>query len=270
MYLARVYRIMIGCPGDILEEVQIAKDVIIRWTSIHVERDKIVLLPISWDTNSYPEHGAHPQKILNKQLGGKSDMLIGIFGAKIGSPTDTALSGTIEEIEEHIKAGKPVMVFFRQLNDFSHTSSEELAKLESFKSNIKGSVLYREYKDVASFEACFSDTLELFLSDTWLKDKTDDSLMQETAEFSDEEVAILKKWVASKNNTAIVSGMLNGKLYIVGDKTYSVESGREEANWSDFFDRLQEAGFIRFVKWNSQGAPVYELQKRAYDQFDNE
>lgn len=270
MFLARVYRIMIGCPGDILEEVQIAKDVIIRWTSIHAERDEVVLLPISWGANSYPEHGAHPQKILNKQLASKSDMLISIFGSKIGSPTDTSLSGTIEEIEEHIKDGKPVMVFFRQMNNLSNTTIEEISKLESFKSKIKGAGLYREYKDVSSFEATFSDTLELFLSDKWLKETTDVSLSQKNVLLNDEEVLIMKEWVASNNNTAFVLEMKSGKVFVVGGKPYPVKPGREEAKWNDFFDRLQEAGFIKFVKWNNQGSPVYELQKRAYDQFDNE
>ena len=80
MFLAKVYTIMIGCPGDIQEEIRIAQRVINHWTGIHAEQTGIVLLPINWDTHSYPEQGAHPQKILNRQLAEKSDMLIAIFG----------------------------------------------------------------------------------------------------------------------------------------------------------------------------------------------
>ena len=160
---------MIGCPGDILEEVQIAKNVIIQWTNQNAQQGR-VLIPINWETNSYPEQGAHPQKILNKQIVEKSDMLVGIFGARIGSPTDTAKSGTIEEIDEHINDGKPVMLFFRRLNDTSLTTSEELAKLEAFKTGIKDRCLYREYNAENDFEKVFSSSLELFLMEHWLEE----------------------------------------------------------------------------------------------------
>lgn len=165
MFTARVYRIMIGCPGDVRDEVEIAKSVINRWTIVHAEQSGAVLLPINWETNAYPKQGAHPQKILNKQLTDKSDMLIGIFGSRIGSPTDTSKSGTIEEIEEHIRNNKPVMLFFRRLNDISRTSAEELAQLEDFKNNIKNRGLYKEYDSEIDFERVFSNALELFLDD---------------------------------------------------------------------------------------------------------
>lgn len=190
MFTADTYRIMIGCPGDIREEVHIAKEVINRWTNLHAEQNKVVLLPINWGTNSYPAQGAHPQKLLNKQIADKSDLLVGIFGARIGSPTDTSQSGTIEEIEEHIRKGKPVMLFFRKYND---ATSDELIKLESFKNSIRDQCLYREYNQVQDFESCFTDALELFLADRWLKKndtKTNDtSDSQNTIQFSDEYVS---------------------------------------------------------------------------------
>ena len=76
MFAANKYKIMIGCPGDIKEEIDIAMRVINRWTFLHAEQSGTVLLPIHWTTNSYPEHGAHPQALLNGQLASKSDLLI--------------------------------------------------------------------------------------------------------------------------------------------------------------------------------------------------
>lgn len=258
---------MIGCPGDILDEVKTAKSVIGRWTNVHAEQNGTVLLPINWDTNSFPNLGSHPQKILNNQLVVKSDMLIGIFGAKIGSPTNTCQSGTIEEIEEHIKAGKPVMLFFRQKNDMSQASSDEFAKLESFKSSIKDRCLYKEYKEEATFEKVFTDALELFLADNWLNENQTVTSPKKTVQFSDSEVSIIHDWVTSNDNTAYVLDFIGGKSYVLGNIQYSVESGREEAEWSDFFDRMETAGFIKITRFNKHGDPIYELQKRAYDQF---
>lgn len=276
MFKSNVYRVMIGCPGDIQEEVQIAKEVISRWTNLHAEQNNTVLLPVNWVTNSYPEHGAHPQKILNKQITKKSDLFVGIFGARIGSPTDTSISGTVEEIEEHIANGKPVMLFFRKFNDTTSVSSEELAQLDAFKKSIKNRCLYREYNQIQDFEQCFTNALELFLADNWLKQtaeqatSAESTTQQKTIQFSEEEIDRVRKWVESGNNTAFVVSVKDGPYYILGNDQYSVPRGREEAKWKDFIERLQKVGFISFVRFNKQGSPVYELQMSAYDYFDNQ
>lgn len=267
MFTANTYRIMIGCPGDVHEEARIAQKAIIHWTNIHAESRGIVLLPIHWSSNSYPENGAHPQTILNSQLATKSDMLVGIFGSKVGTPTDKSHSGTIEEIEDHIKAGKPVMLFFRRQNDITSVSSSEIAKLQDFKNSIKDRCLYKEYDNAQSFEGVFSNSLELFLTDHWPKAPSTSSQQKETIHFSDEEGEILKQWVSSNNNTAFILNVLGGKIYVLGNRQCSVESGREEAQWNDFFDRMEKARLIKYCGRNRQGSPVYELQKRAYDLF---
>lgn len=271
MFQANVYRIMIGCPGDISDEIRIAKEVILRWTNLHSEQNGMVLIPINWETNSYPAQGAHPQKIINKQIVNKSDMLIGIFGARIGSPTDTNKSGTIEEIEEHIKDGKPVMLFFRKINDISRISSEDIAAVEVFKRSIKDQGLFREYNDVDSFEKTFTDALVLFLEDNWLKESLKTGATnQNDIQFSVEEIDVLRKWVASGNNIAFTSSSKDGKYYFFGDLQFQAHSGREEALWNSFIEKIQKEGFIKYVRANRMGAPVYALQMKAYEYFDNE
>jgi len=59
--------------------------------------------------------GDRPQAILNKQLGEISNILIGIFWTRLGTHTGQAESGTVEEIEEFMKAGKPVLLYFSNL-----------------------------------------------------------------------------------------------------------------------------------------------------------
>ena len=53
------------------------------------------------------------------------------------------------------------MLFFRRQNDTSIPASE-IEKLQSFKSNVKDQCLYREYDTPSTFEATFTDALELF------------------------------------------------------------------------------------------------------------
>ena len=167
-FIARVYRIMIGAPSDIKEEVQIAKDVINEWNYVHTELHHKVLLPLHWSISAYPNSGKHPQKIINEQVVDKSDLLICIFGSKLGTPTDTDISGSVEEINEHFKAGKDVMIFFRKnLEIESLDDMQQVEKLLKFKESIKGNALFEEYEK-NSFKSILSQKLQLFLNNTWL------------------------------------------------------------------------------------------------------
>lgn len=167
-FIARVYRIMIGAPSDIKEEVQIAKDVINEWNYVHTELHHKVLLPLHWSISAYPNSGKHPQKIINEQVVDKSDLLICIFGSKLGTPTDIDISGSVEEINEHLKAGKDVMIFFRKnLEIESLDDMQQVEKLLKFKESIKGNALFEEYEK-NSFKSILSQKLQLFLNNTWL------------------------------------------------------------------------------------------------------
>lgn len=46
------------------------------------------------------------------QLVDKCDMAVGVFWTRLGTPTDLAASGTVEEIERLGQADKIVMLYF--------------------------------------------------------------------------------------------------------------------------------------------------------------
>lgn len=264
MFTANVYRIMIGCPSDIHEEVKSAINVIFHWTNLHAESRGIVLLPIHWATNAYPELGSHPQTILNEQLASKSDMLICIFGARVGTPTGKSQSGTIEEIEEHIKAGKPVMLFFRRQNDIS-ISASEIEALQVFKSKVKDRCLYCEYDNPSAFESVFTNALELFLANNWLSEPKPNKAKLDKIELKDKEIMLLKSWIESNDPDAHSTRYKGGTVFFLGGLSYDVTDGHELVEWMDFFNKLENAGFIVQYKYNRQGNPVYQLRAPAYD-----
>ena len=109
-YDAKVFKIMIASPSDVLEERKIIRQVIYEWNDINSESRKLVLLPTGWETNSSPEMGGKPQEIINKQILEKCDVLVGVFWTRIGTETDEFISGTVEEIEKHIHHGKLAML----------------------------------------------------------------------------------------------------------------------------------------------------------------
>ena len=244
-------------------------NVINHWTTLHAEQYNTVLLPIHWTTSSYPEHGSHPQTLLNGQLVSKSDMLVGIFGARVGTATNKSQSGTIEEIEEHIKDGKPVMLFFRRQNDTANIPASEIERLQAFKSSIKNSDLYREYDTQSAFEAIFSDALELFLANNWLSEPKPKDVYRGSIELSDEEIEVLKSWVASNEPDAHSANYMGGTVFVLGSMSYDITEGRELVQWREFFIKLEHAGFIEQYRKDRQGNPVYQLRTPAFDYIDN-
>ena len=170
MYLAKVYKIMIGAPSDIQEEIQMVKNVILKWNSINSEYRRRVLLPLHWSDNAYPGMGIHPQKSINSMVVEKSDLLICIFCSRLGTPTDTHKSGSIEEIDEHIKAGKDVMVFFKKNAPIPRSTNdlEQMKLLMEYKETVRDKLLWWEYDDEDGFESIFKDKLELYINDNWI------------------------------------------------------------------------------------------------------
>lgn len=272
MYQANVYRIMIGSPSDIKEEISIAREVLNNWNNLNSEKNRMVLLPIHWSISSYPAMGKHPQKLLNEQLVEKSDLMICIFGTRLGSPTDTEISGTVEEIKEHRKAGKDVMVFFRNtIDDISSVDLQQLQKIKDFKESIKSDVLWCEFSDKEDFERKMSEKLQLYINDNWSDGATDDTTLSLTQkiEFSDDEIDIIKRWTQSRNANSYLEGVIGGVYYVFGDFRYYAKYGKEEVEFDDFIERLNIAGFIDLERYDKFGKPVYKLKKTAYDYVDS-
>lgn len=268
MFTGRVYRIMIGCPSDVKKEVDIAKEVIINWTDIHAEANGMVLLPLHWSSNSYPVLGQHSQKELDKQLVNKSDMLVCIFAAKVGTPTDTAESGSIEEIEEHVKAGKPVMLFFRKQVDITNLNPVEVTKLNDFKRRMQDKGVYNEFENEEDFRDRLSKKLQLFVNDNWLKQTVDENLEQEDKEvFGETELEIFSKWANegydqqymalwTRNGLEVHFGYNNG---------YTFQRGEALAAFEDYMKRLINAGYIEIDHYDVKNKQnIYKITMRGY------
>src|SRR5690242_11591042 len=114
-FAARVFRILIASPSDVAEEREIAVRAIQEWNDMNSAERQLVLLPLRWETHSAPEYGRRPQETINRQVVDHSDLLVGIFWTRVGSPTGIAEGGTLEEIERVALQGKPVMIYFSQV-----------------------------------------------------------------------------------------------------------------------------------------------------------
>jgi hypothetical protein len=166
-YLAQVYNVMIASPSDVEAERNIVREVIHEWNVIHSEHRHVVLLPVSWESHSSPEMGASPQEIINSQVLDRCDLLVGIFWTRIGTTTGEYASGTAEEIERHVSADKPAMLYFS--NKPAHPDTidmEQYSKLKEFKSSCQSRGLYEVYDNLSDFNKKFFRQLQLKLNES--------------------------------------------------------------------------------------------------------
>jgi hypothetical protein len=151
---------MIASPSDVTEKRKICVQEMASWNSRNSEFQKICFISTGHDINAAPDSGKHPQEILNKKILKSADILICIFGNRVGSPTEKHTSGTIEEYREHTKTGKRTLVYFSGEPAPRKIDPDEIKKMNDFKESIKNECLYYEYSDENDFKKKLSEHLD--------------------------------------------------------------------------------------------------------------
>ena len=161
-YDSRTYRVLIASPSDVDEERELAVRVIQEWNDLYSYTRKAVLLPLRWETHTAPEYGTRPQEVVNRAIVDNCDLLIGIFWTRVGTPTGSTASGTIEEIERVAKAGKPIMLYFSKVGtDPDKIDLSQLRLLQDFKQQTYPNALTESFKSQIEFRDKFAKQLEL-------------------------------------------------------------------------------------------------------------
>lgn len=112
--------------------------------------DNIELHPILWENDMPITSGIKPQTLINNEYLSKSDLLIGLFGSRFGTPGEKYDSGTVEEIELFINSGKPVILYFitdkdkRKPTELTEDELNDLIKINQFKNKYKEMGIYKE------------------------------------------------------------------------------------------------------------------------------
>ncbi len=99
--------------------------------------------------------------------------------------------------------------------------------------------------------------------------KTNDGENPMQDSLSDFDNEYLKKWADSDDGECWIIETMDGSLIQIGEEEFCVNSGRERAEWDNFFERLMKLGFAAIVRLNSDGSPIYELKKPAYDYVES-
>ncbi|WP_028868856.1 DUF4062 domain-containing protein [Psychromonas arctica] len=273
-YQAKVFNVMIASPGDVGSERAIIRDVIYEWNAVHSQSRNIVLLPIGWETHSSPEMGNTAQEIINNQVLDKCDLLVGVFWTRIGTPTTEYASGTVEEIEKHIEANKPTMLYFSsQPVALDMVELEQYSQLKKFKDSCQSRGLYEGFDSLSSFKEKFYRHLQLKINDHEYF-KSDDVVTQsEIVEsktniphLTNEGKILLKEVSQDRNGTIMHLRHLGGTNIQSNGKNF-IESNerRDVALWESAIDELTQNDFIAEIGHKGE---IFEITNLGYQIAD--
>ena len=161
---ALVRRVLIASPGDTEDLVRTAYEAIHTWNDARYLPQEM-LEPVHWKTSVHLAfNAAGPQGEIDAQLVNTTDILVGIFRDRLGTPTAHAESGTVDEIKQHVESGRPAMVYFSNEPLDRNHSTQKLAKLKEFKSWCQRHGVVGNFADVSSFAKQLSHHLTLLVT----------------------------------------------------------------------------------------------------------
>ena len=271
-YAATVFKVMIASPGDVQEERDIFRNVIHKWNAVHSFKEKLVLLPVGWETHTTPEMGEHPQEIINKQMVRACDMLVCVFGPRIGSRTEKAPSGTVEEFNEFMVSGKPIMPYFSNQSppNLGSIDVEQLKAVRAFKESIKLKGLYHEYNDCEQFRAMLVDHLaQKVISDLLPLCPEQEALEEQLSEniSLSEDAKILLKVTADFQKGEILRLHTSGGTTVqAGNHVFCDGSNhRAAARWESALKELNDVDCINDRKGKGK---VFRVTNQGYQVSD--
>lgn len=151
-----LYKLLISCPGDITDEIELINDSVTKFNEFYSDELGITIQTKHWSKSSYAQSGGKPQTLLNEQFIKDCDAAVAVFWTRFGSPTDKYGSGTEEEIDLMIKAGKQVFMYFSDKPiSPSQNDYEGFQKIRDFRDKYKDKGIYSTYTTNEEFQNMF-------------------------------------------------------------------------------------------------------------------
>ena len=283
-YQATVLQIMIASPTDVQSERQLAEQIVLEWNYIHSLERKLILMPAMWETRSSPLMGDRAQVIINKQVLQKCDLLVGIFWTRIGTPTGQSVSGSVEEIQEHIGQKKPAMLYFSSAPaHLESVDSDQYQKLKQFKEECQRKGLIETYNSLPDFREKFTRQLALLMNENeyvrklspapiGIKEQSNISVstaspnLTSRYRLSKEAIELLLEGAQDSNGYIIIHRHASGLFVQAHTKTFGEDDNhRSQALWESAVFELANNGLI--VSRDNEQA-IYEVTNQGYKVAD--
>ena len=274
-FSAKIFKVFIASPSDVAKERNIVKVVLNRWNEINTEKFQILLFPVGWDTHSSPEMGNHPQEIINKKILKDCDLLIGVFWTRFGTPTKDYDSGTEEEIEEHIKTGKPTMLYFSSQPVVPGSyDQEQFKKVQAFKEKCKNKGIFEQYSSIEEFQKNLSDHIQIKINTEPIFDVQESNQIENRIppardvknQLGDKAKILIKKASQDLNGSIRILRTTAGRVIKTnGENLIKQNDPRIRALWQNAMKELEDC---QLIESSNAKREMFKVTKLGYEVAD--
>lgn len=163
-FAATAVRVLIASPSDLRKERDLVEHAMHRWNAVQAAHAGVVLLPVRWEINASAEMGAPAQDVINRQIVDDSDVLLGMFWTRLGTPTASHESGTAEELSRFLDARKPAALYVARIPADPFTvDQDQMTALKQFLDAQRAKGLVGEFQSPEDLVAQVTDTLTRFV-----------------------------------------------------------------------------------------------------------
>lgn len=145
------YRCLLISPSDVSQERDALTNLVQLWNAQVGAGLNARLELVRWEYHATPDMSDSPQNVINAQLVESCDLGIAVFWSRLGTPTASYPSGSIEEIYRLIQKGARVLVYFSSRPIPQEVfASDQFARLQEMRAKLYHEGLLAMYSDVAN------------------------------------------------------------------------------------------------------------------------
>jgi len=254
-------------PGDVSREIGIAEKVITEWNMTNWEATGCGLRTRHWRNSTTPDLSGRAQRVIDEQMVDGSDLVVGIFWNRLGTPTGLADSGTVEEIDRALHKEIRTLIYFSDLEDPSRScDTDQEAALDAFRKKAYALGLAGTFASRKKFESDFRLHLghvvhEILAKRVEVKTKVKRPRQAKTT-------------ISQKGNNNlqlvgdgnVVKPVMQFRPKIVIEQSPGQLTPSEQKKVSDWVNEL--AKLTVEIKKKSEGAAIAEWRTKFRDHFD--
>lgn len=145
MQNVRLFRCLLISPGDVTDDREAVARAVEQWNAHAGKSLEARIDLVRWEVHGVPDASGAPQAILNRQLVDECDCAVALFWTRLGTPTASFPSGSIEEIERMRARRARVLMYFKNAPLPADSDLKQVEAVRAFREKMKKESLLGEY-----------------------------------------------------------------------------------------------------------------------------
>jgi hypothetical protein len=168
------YSCLLISPTDVQNEREALTDLVNRWNAQIGKALSCRIDLVKWESHATPDLSGPPQEVIDRQLVDSCELGIAIFWYRLGTPTAKHPSGSIEEIDNLVKRGARVLVYFNNSPIPQEAlKDDQFEKLREARRRFEKNGLVDSYLDISQLKEKVQLHLTSVITDFLSKDRVD-------------------------------------------------------------------------------------------------